>query len=330
MTMTVFSRTGRLFPVRLVLAATTATDHLRSISLRLLQVLAIAALAGFSGVAPLEAQGVVALVNNRPVTSFDVDQRIRIAALTERRRLDRKTALRELIDDQVKLIEARRIGYRVTDEGVEAEFLKLARGNRQTEREFSDNLTKAGLSPAALKDKIRADLAWVVLLRDQQRRGSNVSNSELESAVEEKRRKAGTITEYTLQSIIFIVPPGTNPAERERAANAARAGFTSCNTGIDALRQMKDVAIRPTAVRSSEDLNPQLKALLDKTPVGRLTPASRTAQGVELVAVCDKKDRENPSSLRASVAVDLSEKKVNDNAKIYIEELRKKVEITYR
>ncbi len=287
-------------------------------------------LAGFCVPAPAQAQGVLALVNNRPITSFDVEQRIRIAALTERRRLDRKSALRELVDDQVKLIEARRVGYRVTDEGVETEYVKLAKGNRQTEREFSDALQKAGLQPSALRDKIRADLAWTVLLRDQSRRGSQVTNSELETALEEKRRKTGMITEYTLQQIVFIVPPGSNPAERERAASAARAKFTSCETGIDELRQMKDVAVRGTVVRSSEDIAPQLKQLLDKTPVGRLSPSSRTSQGVELVAVCDKRERESASASRSNVAVDLSEKKITENSKGYLEEIRKKVEITYR
>ncbi|MCA1953018.1 MAG: hypothetical protein LDL22_08245, partial [Hyphomicrobiales bacterium] len=70
-------------------------------------------LAGLAG-RPAAAQAVLALVNSRPVTSFDVEQRIRIAQIVDRRRLDRKSALTELVDDQVKLIEARRIGYRVT------------------------------------------------------------------------------------------------------------------------------------------------------------------------------------------------------------------------
>lgn len=279
---------------------------------------------------PAQAQSVVALVNSSPVTSFDIEQRIRIAALTERRRLDRKSALRELVDDKVKLIEARRVGYRITEEGVEAEFLKMAKGNGQNVREFSENLKKAGIQPNALRDKIRADLAWVVLLRDQARRGSQVTNSELESAIEEKRRATGTVIEYTMRQVVFIVPQGGSAGARQQAANAARGQFDSCDTGFDALRRMKDVAVRGVIVRTSQDLSKPLLALLDKTPVGRLTPPSVTSQGVEMVALCGKKERTNPSALRSEVAVDLSEKKITANAKNYIEELRKKVDIKYR
>lgn len=280
--------------------------------------------------APAWAQSVVALVNNRPITSFDIEQRIKIAALVERRRLDRKSALNELIDDQAKLVEARRVGYRVTDEGVEAEYIKFAKGNRQTEREFSDNLKNAGLQPAALRDKIRADLAWVVLVRDQQRKGGQVSNAELDTAAAEKRSKEGTVTEYTLRQVLFIVPPGSAPGARMAAANAARAKFSSCETGFDALRALPDVAVRAPIIRSSQDVSKPLRQLLDKTPVGKMTAPAASPEGIEIVAVCDKKERANQSALRSNLAVELSEKKTLESAKGYLAELRKKIEITYR
>lgn len=306
------------------------TRSLSSPALRLALGLALGMVAGLSAQMPAQAQAVVALVNNRPITSFDIDQRIRIAGLVERRRLDRKSALTELVDDQVKLIEARRIGYRVTDEGVEAEYVKFAKGNRQTEREFSDNLQKVGVQPAALRDKIRADLAWVVLVRDMQRRGGQVTNDELNLALSERRSKEGTITEYTLRQVLFVVPRGGNPGSRMGAANAARAKFNSCETGFDELRTLPDVAIRATIVRTSEDISKPLRQLLDKTPVDRMTPPSATNEGVEIVAVCGKKERESPTNQRATVATDLSEKKTLESAKGYLAELRKKVDIKYR
>lgn len=278
----------------------------------------------------VRAQNVVALVNNQAITSFDIEQRIRISAIIERRRLDRKTALNELIDDKVKLFEARRVGYRVTEEGVEAEFTKFAKNNRMTTLEFEDNLKRAGLQPNALRDKIRADLAWVVLLRDQARRGSQISNAELESALEQKRKEAGTITEYHLQPVVFIVPPGSSPGARMAAANAARGRFTSCETGFDELRKLPDVAIRSNTIRNSAELGKSMVAILDKTPVGRLTQPSATAQGIEMVAVCEKKQISNNNAARSEVAVDLSEKKISENSKAYIQELRKKADIKLR
>lgn len=281
--------------------------------------------------APASAQNALATVNNVPITNFDVAQRIRIAGLVERRKLGTKAALDELIDDQVKLYEARRVGYRVTEDGVEGEYTKFAKNNRQTNREFGDTLRRAGIEPNALRDKIRADLAWVVLLRDQARKGSNISNDEIEKAMADEQKKAKEIVDYSLQSVIFVVPPGASPGERERTANAARSKFTSCENGLEELRALKDVVIRPPTIRSTEGMNAQLSSLLAKTPVGRMTPAFRSEQGIEMVAVCEKKTRTvNSGTVRADVATNLSEKRMMDNAKTYLASLRKSVDIKYK
>lgn len=295
--------------------------------------LTTAAVSGSALLVPMgiaHAQTVIATVNNSPITSFDVEQRMRIASLTERRRLDRRTAVQELIDDQVKLIEARRLGYRVTEEGVEQEFTKLAKGNRMSEREFEGVLQRGGIQPSALRAKIRADLAWVVLLRDQARRGSGVTNAELDNELESRRRKEGTITEYSLRQVVFIVPRGVSPQTRLAAANAARGRFTSCETGFDELRNLPDVALRAPVMRASNDLSPQLRQLFDKTPVNRMTPPSPSNEGIELVAVCGKKTRDAASTERSAIAVDLSEKKITENAKGYLASLRQKVDIKHR
>lgn len=294
------------------------------------------ALLALLGAAPLmtggaAAQAVLATVNTKPITSFDVDQRIRLVAATERRRLDRRTALRELVDDQVKLIEARRIGYRVTDDGVENEFSRLAKSNKQTSREFEDSLTRAGLSPNALRDKIRADLAWQTLVRDRAKSGSQISNSELETAIEQRRRETPEkVTEYRLYPVVFIVPRGVSPGSRLAAANAARGRFTSCEGGFDSLRAMPDVALRPSIVRSSADLPKPLAQLLDKTPEGRLTPPQPSPEGIEMVAVCEKRQVTNNANLRSNVATVLADKKLNDSTKAYLDQLREKAIIKYR
>jgi peptidyl-prolyl cis-trans isomerase SurA len=277
-----------------------------------------------------QAQSVVAFVNNQPITSFDVQQRIRLAAMTQGKRLNAKSALNDLIDDQVKIIEARRVGYRVTEDGVDNEFTRLAKSNRQTVLQFSDSLRQAGLQPDMLRDNIRANLAWEALLRDRSKLGSHITRSEVESAVKEKGSEI-EITQYELVQVLFIVPQGgKNASSSLRAANAARSRFTSCETGFDELRTMQDVAVRETVIRSSADLAKQASQILDKTPVGRMTPPTMTPQGYEVIAVCGKKTVSNPAYDRSNVAAALTEKKFAANSKEYLESLRKKVQIRYR
>jgi peptidyl-prolyl cis-trans isomerase SurA len=52
---------------------------------------------------------------------------------------------------------------------------------------------------------------------------------------------------------------------------------------------MRDAAIRDQLTKTSADLPPNLRELLDKLPVGKLTPPEVTKQGVEMVALCSRK-----------------------------------------
>lgn len=290
-----------------------------------------AALAGalLLGVPAAQAQGMVAQVNNRAITSLDVAQRVRIAAMIEHRRIGTKEALEELIDDQAKIIEANRVGYRVTEDGVEGEFAKIAKSNGQSTRQFEDVLRRAGLEPSAVRDKLRANIAWQALTRDRAKLGTNVTRAEVESAAAQRKTAEKTI-EYTLIPIVFVVPPGSSPGARISAANAARSRFTDCDTGFDAMRALPDVVVRPSVVRNSNDLTKPLKALFEKTPVGRTTPAAAGESGVEIIAVCGKRDVSGASGGDlVAVADDLSEQKIKSTTKGYLAEIRKKVTIRY-
>ncbi len=239
---------------------------------RLILPLLALGLAGAASV-PAQAQNAIATVNGVPITNFDVAQRIRIVQLIEGRRMDQRTATQELIDDKVKLLEARRVGYRVTEDGVEVEYTRLAKSGGRDIKTFDAALRQAGVEPANLRDKIRADLAWQVLLRDQARKGSQVSSEELEKAIDEEMKKQKPVVDYYLRNVVFVVPRGVSPGARESAANAARARFSGCETGFDELRNLPEVAIRPAQLRSSDQLGEALVKLLDPHARGQALPA---------------------------------------------------------
>lgn len=278
------------------------------------------------------AQNVIAVVNRVAITDFDVQQRIRIVQITERRKLDAKTALQELVDDQVKQVEARRLGYRVTEDGVDSEFARIAKLNRQSASQFGDALRQAGIEPNAMREKLRAEISWNAIIRDQSRGGADLSTQEIDQAVAEAMSKQKKIFDYQLRSVIFVVPIN-NPAtvgERERAAVAARTRFNSCATDFEELRGMADVAVRPLINRSSDNISPELAALLEQTPVDRMTPPQRTDQGVEIIAVCNKIERSTTATLRAGVINSLSEKRLETRLKAHLAELRAKTAIQYK
>lgn len=64
-----------------------------------------------------ENRGVVAVVNDEPITSFDVDQRIKLTSvLGSGKKLTRKEALELLINDVLKRSETARLKATLSDE----------------------------------------------------------------------------------------------------------------------------------------------------------------------------------------------------------------------
>ncbi len=55
-------------------------------------------------------------------------------------------------------------------------------------------------------------------------------------------------------------------------------------------RALRDVAVREPITRSSADLSSQLREILGSIEVGHLTAPEVTAQGLQMFAVCNKKE----------------------------------------
>ena len=58
-------------------------------------------------------------------------------------------------------------------------------------------------------------------------------------------------------------------------------------------RGARFVAVRPPVVKNSAELPAQLRDILTKTEMGKLTPPETTQQGVEVYAVCGRKQSDN-------------------------------------
>lgn len=279
--------------------------------------------------APASAQHLVARVNGSNITSYDVAQRIKLQQLVEHKRISPKQALDLLIDDKLKQQEARRIGFRITEDDVDKELTRIATSNRQTKDQLEQGLRQAGVDPSALRDRIAADLAWNSLL-PYKTRSIGASNADINAEIQKRLAKGeGKVIDYTVNQVIFVVP-GANPGianQRMRDAAAARGRFNGCEAGLSMLRQMRDVAVKPTVFRTSLDLPKQMNDLLAKTAIGHLTEPYRSDQGIEMIAVCDRKERNDEAAIRTQVENELNQKRRTATGESILKELREKAYI---
>jgi peptidyl-prolyl cis-trans isomerase SurA len=285
------------------------------------------------------AQNVVAFVNGEPITQLDIDARGKLleASTANHKAPARQEILDELIDEKLKIREAKRWGIDPSEDDMNSAFASMAqRANGQTSDQFVQALTKAGVTPQTFRQRLRAQLVWPSLVRGRYQSTLEVYDQDvLQEMLNKKTDDDGTGSyDYTLRPILFVVPPGSPPTafeDRKREADGLRNRFRSCDDGLPFARALNAVVVRDQIIRSSSDIPPEQRKTLDGVPVGQLTAPEITKLGVEMFAICAKdasKADNTPGKKQAREA--LFTQKFEQQSKKYLQELRRQALIEYK
>lgn len=279
------------------------------------------------------AQQIVVIVNGDPITALDIEQRSKLNQLSTHKIPPRQEVLEELINDRLKIKEAKKFGFEISETEVDSAFGTMASRMRLTPDQLTQMLAKQGIAATTLKLRIKADLTWPQLVRGRYSASLQVGEKDILTATDPKAEDSVGY-DYTLRPILFILPPGSGEAvieTRRRDAEALRGRFQGCDAGITFARALKDVAVRDQVLRSSADLPPQLRKLLDSTEVGKLTPPETTKLGIEMFAICGKKESaadNSPGKRRAREALMLE--RYERLSKQYLNEVRRGAMLEYK
>jgi peptidyl-prolyl cis-trans isomerase SurA len=279
-----------------------------------------------------QAQQVVVIVNGDPITALDIEQRTKLNQLTTHKAQPRQEILEELINEKLKVKEAKKWGLEITSSEVDQAYGTMASRMRMTPDQLTQQLARGGVHPSTLKSRIRADMAWPSLVRGRYSGSLQIAEKDILSATESKPDDVGY--DYTLRPILFFVPSGSPETfvdGRKREAEALRSRFQGCDDGIAFARALKDVTVRDSLTKSSADLAPELRKILESVEVGKLTAPEVTKFGVEMFAVCAKKESSadnTPGKRQARES--LMAQRYEQISKQYLQEVRRGAMIEYR
>jgi len=278
---------------------------------------------------------VVVIANGSPITEYDIQQRTKLVAISTHKPPTRQEIINDLIDDRLKISRAKVYGLEVADAEVNDAFNGMATRQHITTEQFAQVLERAGISPNTVKARIRAELTWQQLIRGKYSSSLQVGDSDIASALKDRNESetAAVGYVYTLYPVMIVVARGSNEAtmaaKRSEAENL-RSRFVSCNEGLAMARGLRDVAVREPVTRSSADLSPRLRDLLGNMQIGRLTTPEETAQGLQMFAVCNKKESTTESPLKRELREQIFSKRFETESKKYLDEVRKSAMIEYK
>ena len=274
------------------------------------------------------------VVNDIPVTSGDIAHRAAFLKL-QRKKGD---AAQEMIDQTLRMAEAKRLGIRISDAQVEAAYQRFASSNKMQLSQLDGVMEKSGVTRDHFKEFIRAQMAWNQALSARYRSGDGtgaVSEQDLVRKMLEKGGSKPSATEYMLQQVIFVVPAAERSAtlaKRKREADAMRARFNGCATTREFAKGLVDVTVRELGRVLAPQLPPDWAEQIKATKVGGATVTRETERGVEFIGICSSRE---VSDDKVAQMVFQSEGTSGDKdadalSKKYVDELKAKARIVKR
>jgi peptidyl-prolyl cis-trans isomerase SurA len=274
------------------------------------------------------------MVNGDVITNYDVEQRSKLNFLTTHKQMPRQEVLDQLIDEKVKIKEAKKYGVDPAGSDVDQAYAGMSSRMRITADQLTKSLELQGIRPETMKARLKAEMVWSSLVRGRYKESLQVGEKDVVAAA--KEGGDGTQVEafeYKMQPIVLLVPRGSPPAAieaRKKEAEALRERVQSCEAANSYFKAMQNGTIRDPVTKTSADLPAPLRELLDKTPIGRLTAPEITKQGVEMVALCEKKPTLVDSPKKREIREKMFAEKYETKSKAYLADIRKAAMIECR
>jgi peptidyl-prolyl cis-trans isomerase SurA len=266
-----------------------------------------------SGCKQAVSDNVAATVNGRVITYSDLDKyyQSRYTASGTRpsddqMQIQKLEVLRTLVDNQILLQRAEKLGLMATDAEVDVKFTELK--SPFTQEEFQRQLAARKMSADDLKSQIRQDLSIQKLINKEITSHIAITDKDVADFYN-ANKSSFNFPEPQVHMAQILVTPAPDPSvvnlKNDKAQNDEQARKKI--DGIMArLRQGEDFAIvaqnfseDPNTAQNGGDLgfvpesalekaNPDLrKAVMAMSP-GQITPVIRTAEGYRILKVISK------------------------------------------
>ncbi len=284
---------------------------------------------------PVRAQQIVLLVNGSPITDLDIAHREKFIEMSTHKKPGRQEVINSLVDETLELKEAARYSLEPTDADVQDAYDNVAQNMGVDAPKLTQILDNGGASADTLKHRLKAQIAWTTLVRGRFKVSLEIADKDVEAELQlHKPQDNGQVGyEYVVRPIVLIVARGAPESAyeaRKRDADALRGRFANCTDGIPFVRGLPEVAVRDPINKSSADLPPALRTILDNVEVGHLTPPEQTAEGIQMFAVCSKKESKTDAPGLKEVRDKMFEKKFGTKANRYLADLRRQAMIEYK
>ena len=278
------------------------------------------------------------LVNDDPISDYDIDQRERFLAITTQEQPSpalKKKATEMLIDERLQLQEGRKLGVTANEDDVTKILDDMAKKNNLTVDGLATALGNAGANIKTLKDRIRSQAVWQESVRRKFRREVQIGDADIDVAMAAPGGDAGTAaapaeTTLQLRQVKYEIPAGADQktiAARLAAAENLRARFDNC---ADLAKGVDGASVKTLQDQKPASLAQPARLLVTSAKIGQMTPPTISAAAVELYAVCGKRSFRGDETDRNDAQRKLMNDEMGLRAERLLRDLRQEAFVEYR
>ncbi|MGI9423170.1 MAG: SurA N-terminal domain-containing protein, partial [Hyphomicrobiaceae bacterium] len=201
----------------------------------------------------------------------------------------RKKAKKQLIEERLKMQEAKRLKTLASWKDVDGAIANIAKRNKVDVKTFLGRLGTGGARSTTFKNKIRADMSWSGVVRRRYGHTIAVSLADIDRHANTASGESGT--KLKLHQIVVPLPKKIDQsavAARLRDAETLQASFRGCATTQKVAKRISGAVFKDLGAVKPDTIPEPTRSLLLQAKDGEISPPTITSKGVVLYAVCSR------------------------------------------
>ncbi|WP_252865564.1 peptidylprolyl isomerase [Brevundimonas diminuta] len=265
------------------------------------------------------SDGIIATVNDRIITGFDLRQRMLVLmAMTQVQPTEenigaiQQQALNDLIDQHLQAAELAKFEQlKIGDAEIDQEIADMARQAGTTPASYINFLEQGGISIPAFREQMRTEIGWRELVGGRFRDRARVGKSQVEQTMRQMTESA-TKPQYLIGEIYL---EAARVGGMQEAMNGARQLVQQMIQGAPFMAVARQFSAAPSAARGGDagwvvqgTVQPALQSVMDTLEAGQLSNPIPVDGGVYILYMRDKRSGASTSMVKMKqVMVELPE-----------------------
>ncbi|MEE2698379.1 MAG: peptidylprolyl isomerase [Pseudomonadota bacterium] len=232
---------------------------------------------------------IAAIVNNQMISVYDLNMRITMLILFSRlpnnpetRVRIRSQVLQTMVDEELKLQEAKRISVKISDKEVDLALRAMERGNKLSKGAIKKTLKENKVDISVLHKRIKADLSWKELVNVRYGPTVVITDEEIDETLAQILNNEGK-PEYRVSNIFL---PLENPEDEKQVLEIANRMINQIKSGAKFSTLAKNFSKSATARNGGDmgwkragQLDQELDNILKLLKPGQISQPIRTIEG---------------------------------------------------